>query len=96
MRELIEGPAGEPIENGAPFFFATGGPPTVTAIDDDVYLTVTAAMPGEPGDVRTIDIILSLDHARHVAAELTRAVAQAATNEAYQAATAINPPARGS
>jgi hypothetical protein len=25
---------------GAPFFFATDEPPTVAAVDDDIYLTV--------------------------------------------------------
>ena len=66
----------QPIE-GAPFFFATREPPSATAIDDDIYLTVTTAMPAFPGEVQTIDIILSLDYARHVIAQLSRAVTQA-------------------
>jgi hypothetical protein len=31
---------------GAPFFFATDEPPTAVAIDGDIYLTVTTAVPG--------------------------------------------------
>ncbi len=50
----------ESLEDGAPFFFATQEPPSATAIDDDIYLTVTTAMPAFPGHVETIDIILSL------------------------------------
>ena len=72
----------ESFEDGAPFFFATHEPPSAAAIDDDVYLTVTTAMPAFPGQVETIDIILSLDYARHVIAQLSRAVAQATKNEA--------------
>jgi hypothetical protein len=30
----------ETQEHGAPFFFATDEPPTVAAVDDDIYLTV--------------------------------------------------------
>ena len=73
----------ESLEDGAPFFFAAQEPPSATAIDDDVYLTVTTAMPACPGQVETIDIILSLDYARRVIAQLLRAVAQAAKNEAH-------------
>ena len=58
-------------------------PPSATAIDDDVYLTVTTAMPAFPGKVETIDIILSLDYARHVVAQLSRAVAQAENGDAH-------------
>ena len=72
----------ELLEDGAPFFFATQ-PPSATAIDDDIYLTVTTAVPAFPDHVETIDIILSLDYARHVIAQLLRAVAQATTNEAH-------------
>ncbi|MGC2785324.1 MAG: hypothetical protein WA397_16125 [Roseiarcus sp.] len=35
--------------HGAPFFFATDEPPTAVAIDDDIYLTVTTAVPEFPG-----------------------------------------------
>ncbi len=71
------------VDEGAPFFFAMHEPPTAAAIDDDVYLTVTTAMPGDPGKVETIDIILSVDYAKHVVAELSRAVAQAIKDEAH-------------
>ena len=60
------------VDDGAPFFFATHEPPSATAIDDDVYLTVTTAAPGFPGKVETIDIILSLDYARHGGATFPR------------------------
>ena len=70
------------VDDGAPFFFATQEPPSATAIDDDVYLTVTTAMPDFPGRVERIDIILSLDYAKHVIAQLSRAVAQAGTSDA--------------
>ncbi len=67
----------QPAEDGAPFFFATQEPPSATAIDEDIYLTVTTAMPAFPGQVEAIDIILSLDYARHLIAQLSRAIAQA-------------------
>jgi hypothetical protein len=35
----------ETQEHGALFFFATNEPPTVAAIDDDIYVTVTTAVP---------------------------------------------------
>jgi hypothetical protein len=73
----------ETREDGAPFFFATREPPSATAIDDDIYLTVTTAMPAFPGEVETIDIILSLDYAKHVIAQLSGAVAEAGENETY-------------
>ena len=66
---------------GSPFFFATGQGPTVSAIDDDIYLTVTAAVPDFPGEVETIDIILSVDYARAVIAQLSTAVISARRNE---------------
>ncbi len=71
----------ESLEDGAPFFFATQEPPSATAIDDDIYLTVTTAMPAFPDHVETIDIILSLDYVKHVIAQLMHAVAQATTND---------------
>ncbi len=73
----------EAQETGAPFFFATDEPPTAAAIDDDIYLTVTTAVPAFPGKVESIDIILSLDYARHVIAQLSGAVATAMKNEAH-------------
>ena len=66
---------------GAPFFFATGEAPTVSAIDDDVYLTVTAAVPDFPNAVETIDIILSVDYAKTVIAQLSTAVIAARRKE---------------
>ncbi len=71
------------LEDGAPFFFATQQAPSATAIDDDIYLTVTTAMPDFPEKLEQIDIILSLDFARRVIAELTRAVAQAEKSGAH-------------
>ncbi len=68
---------------GAPFFFATQQPPSATAIDDDVYLSVTTATPACSGRVETLDIILSLDYARHVIAQLSRAVAQATGSDTH-------------
>ncbi len=70
------------VENSAPFFFATHEPPTAAAIDDDIYLTVTAAVPDVPGKVEAIDIILSLDYAKAVIAQLSNAVIAAQRNEA--------------
>ncbi len=35
-------------EDSAPFFFAMQEPPSATAIDDDIYLTVTTAVPAFP------------------------------------------------
>lgn len=64
-------------EVAAPFFFASHEPPSATAIDDDIYLTVTAADPEAPEELEKADIILSLDFARHVIAELSQAGAAA-------------------
>jgi hypothetical protein len=87
MSEWLESPAegtmSEPVEDGAPFFFAMGEPPSATAIDDDVYPTVTAAVPPFSGDTAAIDIILSLDYAIRAIAELSRAVALAAKDETH-------------
>jgi len=38
----------DPDENGAPFYFAMRRPPTATAMDGDIYLTVTAGIPSCP------------------------------------------------
>ncbi len=73
----------ETHEDGAPFFFATQQPPSAAAIDDDKYQKVTTTVPGLPGQVETIDIILSVDYARHVIAQLSGAVAAAARNETH-------------
>jgi hypothetical protein len=71
----------ELVEDGAPFFFATQQPPTATAVDDDIYLTVTAAVPEAPGKVEAIDIILSVDFAKAVIAQLSSAVSAARRGE---------------
>ena len=60
--------------HGAPFFFATDEPPTAAAIDDDIYLTVTVAVPECPGKVEAIDIVLSVEYAKAVIAQLSTAV----------------------
>lgn len=60
--------------HGAPFFFATDKPPTAVAIDDDIYLTVTTAVPEFPGKVEAIDIILTVEYAEAVIAQLSTAV----------------------
>ena len=65
---------------GAPFFFATDSPPTATAVDDDIYLTVTTAVPDFSGRVESIDIVLSLDYASAAIAELSSAVMAARRN----------------
>jgi hypothetical protein len=52
----------ETQEHGALFFFATDEPPTVAAIDD-IYLTVTTALPTFPDKVEAIDIVLSVEYA---------------------------------
>jgi hypothetical protein len=60
--------------HGAPFFFATGEPPTAAAIDDDIYLTVTVAVPDCPDKVEAIDIVVSVEYANAVIAQLSTAV----------------------
>ena len=72
----------EAQETGAPFFFATDEPPTAAAIDDDIYLTVTTAVPDRPGEVEAIDIVLSVEYARAIIAQLSTAVIAARRNEA--------------
>ncbi len=62
---------------GAPFVYATGPGPRATAIDDDIYLTVTAAVPDSPGRAQSIAIILSIDIARAMIAELSTALTAA-------------------
>ena len=44
------------------------------AIDDDIYLTVTVAVPDCPGKVEAIDIVLSVEYAKPVIAQLSTAV----------------------
>ena len=60
--------------HGAPFFFATDEPPTAAAIDDDIYLTVTVAVPDCPSKVEAIDIVLSVEYAKAVIVQLSTAV----------------------
>lgn len=70
------------VEQGAPFFFATGRAPTAAAIDDDIYLTVTAAVPGLPDEVEAIDIILSVEFAKRAIAALSTALNAAGCDDA--------------
>lgn len=61
--------------HGAPFFFATDEPaPTAAPIDEDICLTVTVAVPDRPGKVEAIDIVLSVEYAKAVIAQLSTAV----------------------
>ncbi|MGO9418282.1 hypothetical protein [Roseiarcus sp.] len=71
----------ETQEHGAPFFFATDEPPTAAAIDDDIYLTVTTAVPDFPGKVEAIDIVLTVEYAKAVIAQLSTAVIAARQKE---------------
>ncbi len=73
----------ETPENGAPIVFATQ-PPTATARDDDIFLTVTAAARTVPDRVETIDIFLSVDYARQAIAQLREAVDLATKGDACQ------------
>ena len=66
-------------DDSAPFLFATRRPPLASARDDDIYLTVTAAVPPFP-EVSSIDIILSLDYAERAIDQLRQAVAAARKN----------------
>jgi hypothetical protein len=59
---------------GAQFFFATDEPPTAAAIDDDIYLTVTTAVPEFAGKVEAIDIILTAEYAKAIIAQLSTAL----------------------
>ena len=70
----------ETQEPAAPFFFAAE-PPTAAAIDDDIYLTVPAEVPDFPGRVEAIDIVLSVEHAIAVIAQLSTAVIAARHSE---------------
>jgi hypothetical protein len=68
----------ETQETGAPFLFATREPPTASANDDDIDLTVTAAVPDFPGRVEPIDISRSTSKA--IIAQLSTAVVGARLN----------------
>jgi len=52
-------------------------------MDEDRYLTVTAGVPTHPDQVELIDIILSVDFAKHAIAQLSAAVETAMKNEAH-------------
>jgi hypothetical protein len=78
----------------APFFFATDEPPAAPAIvDDDICLTVTTAVPGFPGKVKTIDIILTVDMRRRSSLSFRpRSSLRAATSRAdrlHSSSTAV-------
>jgi hypothetical protein len=69
----------ETQEHGAPFFFATMSRrrrPRST-----IYLTVTTAVPDFPGKVEAIDIVLSVEYAKAVIAQLSTAIIAARRNE---------------
>ncbi len=72
----------EPQKFGAPFFFAAYEPPTAAAIDDDIFLTVTTAVPEFPGKVEAIDIILTVEYAKAIIAQLSTALIASRRNEA--------------
>ena len=77
--------------HGAPFFFATDEPPTAAAIDDDIYLTVTVAVPDCPGKVEAIDIVLSVEYAKAVIPQLSTAVIAAPERAAMISFTPLRP-----
>ncbi len=61
-------------ELGAPFFFATGQAPTGLGDRRRHLFDMTVAVPDHPGQVEAIDIILSVDYARAVIAQMSTAV----------------------
>jgi hypothetical protein len=56
--------------------------PTATSIEDNVYLTVTAAAPDTPNAFEEIDIILSVEYAQQAIAQLSAALIAARQHEA--------------
>ena len=70
------------FEHGDPFYFATRNPPTASALDEDIYLTVTTTAPPYPDEPTAIDIILSVEYAKHAIAQLSAAVEAATKREA--------------
>jgi len=70
-------------QEGRPFYFATQRPPSATAQDDDIYLTITAAAPPSLGHVETIDVTLSIDFAKHVIAQLHEDVELATKDDVH-------------
>lgn len=77
---MSETNAAETQEIGASFFFVADQP-TATAIDDDIYLSVPAAVPTSPGKLEAIDIILSVEYAEAVITQLSAAVLAAERNQ---------------
>jgi hypothetical protein len=71
--------------DGAPFFFASEQPPSAIAIDEDIYLTISATHPLFPGEVETVGIFLSTDTAEHLIEALSGGVSNAAKNTATSA-----------
>jgi hypothetical protein len=53
------------------------------AIDDDIYLTVTVAVPDCPGKVEATDIVPSVEYAKPVIAQLSTAVIASRRYKAY-------------
>jgi hypothetical protein len=74
---------------GAPLFVAIDEPPMAVAIDDDIYLTVTTAVPGFPGKVEAIDIILTVEYTRAVIAQLSTAVIASRRGEPRRSASLL-------
>jgi len=61
--------------DGGPLFFAAERPPpSVTVIDEDIYVTITAVHPLFPGEVETVAIMLSTETAVHLSTALNVAV----------------------
>ena len=68
--------------DGVPFFFAAEQAPSATVIDEVIYLTIMATNPMFPGQMETVDIMLSTDTAARLIAALDGAVGAAAKNAA--------------
>jgi hypothetical protein len=81
----------ETHEHGAPFFFATGKPPTVAAIDDDICLTVKTAVLNFLGKAEQIDIAVSVEYAKAVISRLSTAVIAAPERAAMISVTPLRP-----
>jgi len=72
----------EAHQDGGPLFFAAERPPSATAIDEDIYVTIATINPLSPGEVETVDIMLSPGAAAQLIAALNDAVSVAAKNAA--------------
>jgi hypothetical protein len=77
-------------QDGAPFYFATDQPSTAAAMDEDIYITVTAGVPTHPDRVESIDIILSIDFAKHLLDQLGEAVVVPSKNETQRDAPLLD------